>query len=111
MNNAHITVDVDAAEKYYEVIWNNPEEFKDVVIHLEDFHAFMYFFISCGKFFTDSGFEEIVYQAKMCSVGGVKPVLSRKNLQYVLENSQIVAEAISRILDNGKILEVACKNY
>ena len=111
MNNAHITVDVDAAEKYYEVIWNNPEEFKDVVIHLEGFHAFMYFFISCGKFFTDSGFEEIVYQAKLCSVGGIKPVLSRKTYNMCWRIHKIVAEAISRILDNGKILEVACKNY
>ena len=46
MKYTHITVDVDAAEKY-KAIWNNPDEFKDVIIHLGDFHAFMHFFSNC----------------------------------------------------------------
>ena len=38
------------------------------------------FMLSCifcsnlGKFVTNNGFEEIVYQARMYSVGGIKPV-------------------------------------
>ena len=40
----HIAVVVGAAEKYYRVIWNNPDEFMDVIIHLQVFHAFMQFF-------------------------------------------------------------------
>ena len=35
----HITTDVGAATKFYQVIWNNPIEFKNVLIHLGDFHA------------------------------------------------------------------------
>ena len=49
MKYTHITADVGAAEKYYKVIWNNQDEFKDVIIYLGDFHAFMHFFINCGK--------------------------------------------------------------
>ena len=48
----------------------------------------MDFFNNCGKFFSNSGFQEILYQARMYSVGGIRPVLSGKSLQHVLENSR-----------------------
>ena len=94
MKCRHITVDVGAAEKYYKVIWNNPDEFEDVIIHLGDFHAFMHFFSNCGKFVTNSEFEEIVYQARMCSVGRIKLVLSYNMCWRIHE---VVAEAVSRL--------------
>ena len=31
MKYTHITVDVGAAKKYYETIWINSDEFKDVI--------------------------------------------------------------------------------
>ena len=70
------------------LIWINPDEFKDVIIYLEDFNDLMHFFSNCGKFVSNSGFEEILYQTRMCSVGGIRPVLSGKSLQHVLENSR-----------------------
>ena len=81
MKYTHITDVVGAAEKYYKAIWINPGEFKDVIIYLGDFHDFMHFFSNCGKLVSNSGFEEILYQARMCSVGGVRAVLSGKSLQ------------------------------
>ena len=68
MKYKHVTVDVVAAEKYYKAIWINSDELKDVIIYLRDFHDFMHFFSNCGKFVSDSGFEEILYQTRMCSV-------------------------------------------
>ena len=97
MKYTHIAGDVGAAEKYYKVIWNNPDGFKDVIIHLGDFHAFMHFFSNCGKFATNSGFEEIIYQARMCSVGGIKPVLPGKSHNMCQRIHEVVAEAISRL--------------
>jgi hypothetical protein len=34
----HITLDVGAAIKAYHVIWNNPQAWSDIIIHLGDFH-------------------------------------------------------------------------
>ena len=51
--------------------------------YLGDFHDFMDFFSNCGKFLSNSGFQEILYQARMCSVGGIRPVLSGKSLQHM----------------------------
>ena len=88
MKYTHITVNVGAAEKYYKAICINPDEFKDVILYLGDFHDFMHFFSNCGKFLSNSRFEEILNQARMCSVGGIRPVLSGKSLQDVLKNSR-----------------------
>ena len=45
-------------------------------------------FLVSGKFLSNSRFEEILYQARTCSVGGIRPFLSGKSLQDVLKNSQ-----------------------
>ena len=66
---SHITVDLGAAEKYCKAIWINSDELKDVIMHLGNFHDFMHFFINWGKFISDSGFGEVLYQARMCLVG------------------------------------------
>ena len=68
MKYRHITVNVGAAENYYEDNYINPDEFKDVILYIGDFHDFMHFFSNCGKIFSNSRFEEILRQSKMCSV-------------------------------------------
>eukprot|EP00795_Rhopilema_esculentum_P007271 gene7271-12958_t len=72
MTYLHITVDAGAATKFNHVVWNNPEEFKRVVIHLGDFHGMMESFGVAGKIIQGSGFEEVVYQAGLCTSGGIK---------------------------------------
>ena len=87
MTYTHTTVNEGAAEKYYKTICIKPDEFKEVILYLEDFSDFTHFFSTCGKFLSNSRFEKILYQARMCSVDGIKPVLSGKSLQDVLKNS------------------------
>ena len=65
MTYAHITVNVGAAEKCYKAICINPDEFKDVILYLGDFHDFMHFLVT-GKFLSNSRFEEILYHTRMC---------------------------------------------
>ncbi|XP_065053916.1 uncharacterized protein LOC135682802 [Rhopilema esculentum] len=97
MKYTHITVDAGAAMKFYHVLWNNPDEFNDVFIHLGDFHASMEFFGTIGKFVTGSGFEEIVYQAGMCTSGGIKGAISGKHYNRSWLVNECVAEAIDRL--------------
>ena len=88
MKYTDITVNVGAAEKCYKAIYINPDEFKDVILYLGDFHDFMHFFSKCEKFLSNSRFEEILYHARMCSVSGIRSFLSGKSLQDVLKNSR-----------------------
>ena len=50
MKYAHIVMDVGAAMKAYQVIWNNPELWSDIIIYLGDFHAMMMFFSVIGDY-------------------------------------------------------------
>ena len=78
MQYTHITFDLGAAMKAYQVIWNNPDAWKYIIIHLGDFHTMMAFFGAIGKFVKGSGFEEIIYQADLCTSGSIGGVLSGK---------------------------------
>ena len=79
MKYTHITVDAGAPAKFYHIIWNNPVEFNDVLIHLGDFHGMMEFFSIIGKIIQGSGFEDIVYQEGLCTSGGINGVLTGKH--------------------------------
>ena len=98
MTYTHITLDVGAAEKYYRVIWNNKTEFRNVIIHLGDFHAFQHFFSNIGKFIRDSGFDDVIFQAEMCSEGSLKSVLKGKAYNKSWLVHECMAEAIDRLL-------------
>ena len=97
MTYAHITIDGGAASKFYHVIWNNPEEFKNVIIHLGDFHGLQEFFCLIGKIIQGSGFEEIVYESGLCTSGGLKGVLSGKHYNRSWLTHECFAEAIERL--------------
>ena len=99
MKYAHITVDAGAAEKYFKVIWNNKDEFyPKVIIHLGDFHGFQHFFGNVGKFVTDSGFEDVIHQADLCSEGGMKSVLKGKSYNKCWLIHECMAEGIDRLI-------------
>ena len=97
MTYTHITVDAGAAAKFYHILWNNPQEFNKVLMHLGDFHGMMEFFSIIGKIVQGSGFEELVYQAGLCTSGGIKGVLSGKHYNRTWKIRESFAEAIERL--------------
>ena len=50
MKYANIVMNVGAAMKAYQVIWNNPEIWNDIINHLGDFRAMMMFFSVIGDY-------------------------------------------------------------
>ena len=57
----NVTLDVGAAMNAFKVVWNYPETFSNVVIHLGDFHLMKEIFSILGILVKGSGFEEIVF--------------------------------------------------
>ena len=55
------------------------------------------FFINCEKYVTNSGFEEIVYQARTCSLGRIKTVLSGNSCNMCWRIHEVVAKVNSRL--------------
>ncbi len=78
MTYTHISVDGGASQKFYHVIGNSPMEVGDVIIQMGAFHAMMECFGTIGKLGLRSGFEEVVYQAELCTSGGIKGAPSSK---------------------------------
>ena len=97
MTYAHIAIDGGAASKFYTVIRNSREEFKNVIIHLEDFHGLEEFSCVIGKIIQGSGFEEIVYESGLCTSGGLKGVLSGKHYNRSWLIHECFAEASERL--------------
>ena len=64
---ANLTFDVGAATKAYQVLFNFPQQFINVIIHLGGFHLFQENFEIVGKLISGSGFEDVVFQAKLCA--------------------------------------------
>ena len=97
MSYTHITLDVGAAIKAFHVIWNKPDEWSDIIIHLGDFHAMMAFFGVIGRFVESSGFEDVMFQAGLCSSGSIAGVMSGKHYNRCWLVHEVFSEALERL--------------
>ena len=102
----HITFDLGAAMKAYHVIWNNPELWFDIIIHLGDFHAMVTFFSVIGKFVSGSGFEEVIFQTDLCSSGSTKGIISGKQYNRCWMTHEVFSEALERLFLQQYIGEI-----
>ena len=57
MKYASRTLDIDAALNAFKVLWIYPDKFKNIVIHLGDFHYMKKIFAILGQLVSGSGFE------------------------------------------------------
>ena len=63
MPYANLSIDVGEAIDAYKLLWNYPEKYKNVIIHLQDFHFLKEGNTMLGKLISGSGFEDIIFQA------------------------------------------------
>ena len=91
MKYVHVTADEGAAEKFYQVLWNK------VIIHLEDFDGMMELIGIIGKLVSASGFEDVLYQADLCTSGGINGVLSGKHYNRSWAVHECLSEALYRL--------------
>ena len=97
MKYTHIIPNVGAAIKAYHVIWNNLNLWSDIMIHLRDFHAINAYFGAVGTFVSGSGFEDILFQAGLCSAGSLNGLLSGKHYNRCWLPHESFSEALIRL--------------
>ena len=102
MQYANITFDIGAAINAHKVLWNYPERFKNIIIHLGDFHFMKEIFAVLGKLVCGSGFEDVVFQTGICSSGSLNGVLSGFHYNRYWTVHSIFAEALERLLFKGE---------
>ena len=104
MQYTHITLDCGAAIKAYHVLFNNPDRFKHIILHLGDFHTMQAFFGTVGSYISGSGFEDIIFQLGLCQPGSMNALIKGKHYNQAWLIHESFAEALSRIFI-GKYVE------
>ena len=94
----NVTLDVGAAMNVYKLTWNYSRLFENVVVHLGDFHFMKENFGVIGKIIKGSGFEDVVFQASVCSSGSLNGVLSGTHYNRAWTVHATVSEALERLL-------------
>ena len=87
-------------------LWNNPNLWSDIIIHLRDFHAINAYFGAIGTFVSGSGFEDILFQAGLCSAGNLNGVLSGKHYNRCWLLHESFSEALIRLFQEQYVPEI-----
>ena len=98
MPYVNVTLDVGAAVNACKLCWNYPERFKNVLIHLGDFHFLKENFNVIGKIVEGSGFDDTAFQAGVCSSGSLNGVLSGSHYNRSWLVHSTFSEALERLL-------------
>ena len=93
-----ITADLAVAKKAYNIIWQNLQEFSNVVIRLGVFHFICAYMGAVEKNLRGSGFEEIILEAGICASGSIEKVMTGKHYNRALRVHKVVLEALERLL-------------
>ena len=98
MPYVNVTLDLGAALNAYKLIWNYPDTFQNVIIHLGDFHFLKEAFNVLGQLVQCSGFEDIIFQAGISSSGSLHGVINGTHYNRCWKIHQHFAEALERLL-------------
>ena len=104
----NVTLDVGAAMNAFKVVWNYPETFHNVVIHLGDFHLMKEIFSILGILVKGSGFEEIIFQSGLCTSGSLNGVLAGSHYNRCWKIHEHFAEALERLLLQRFLVDYNC---
>ena len=96
--SANITFDIGVAMNAFKVLWNYPEKFSNIVLHLGDFHYTKEGFILMGKLIGGSGFEDVIFQADICSSGSMNGAISGPHYNRSWAVDGLFSEALERLL-------------
>ena len=76
MRYVKITLDLGAAMPAYKVVWNYPNIFSNVIIHLGDIHFMKEAFAVLGMLIKGSGFEDIAFQSGISTTGSLNGAIA-----------------------------------
>jgi len=74
-----VAFDLAMAKIAYNIIWNSPDKFKNVFVHLGGFHIMCSYMGGLGHMRAGSGFEEVLIEAGICVSGSINQVISGKH--------------------------------
>ena len=94
---SRITMDVGAALKAFQVISNNPIIWSDILIHPGNVHIMLMFLSVIGSYLKGSGFEEIIFEAKLCTSVCIKCIMNGKHYNRCWLIHEAFAQAVEQL--------------
>jgi hypothetical protein len=93
-----VTFDYAAAKIAFDIVWDKPAVYKNVVVHLGAFHTMCSYMGALGKMMSGSGFEEIIIEAGVCASGSISQVVSGSHYNRAMRVHQLMLDALERLL-------------
>ena len=87
-----------AAVNAFKLVWNYPDTFDNVVIHLGDFHFMKEIFSILGLLIKGSGSEEIVFQSRLSTSGSLNGVNAGSHYNRCWKVHKQFVEALELLL-------------
>ena len=98
MPHVNVFLDIGAAMNACKLVWNYPDKFSNVLVHLGDFHFMKEIFNVVGTMIDGSGFDDIIFQAKLCSSESLASVINGSHYNRCGCVHEPFAEALERLL-------------
>ena len=95
---SNVFLDVGASINACKLIWNYTNVFSNVIVHLGDFHFMKEIFSFVGTMVNGSGFNDVIFQANLCSTESLASVISGSHYNRCWRVYDPFAEALERLL-------------
>ena len=92
------TYDLGVCMKAYPLVWNFPGKFKRHIILIGTFHLIMAYLKMIGKKTEGLGFEDVLLESGLISLGSLQGVLTGKNFSRSIHCHKVLFEALSRLI-------------
>ena len=93
-----VTFDLAVAKKAYAIVWQNPQEFGNIIIRMGAFHLTCAYMCALGKSLRCSGFQELLIESGICASGSIEKVMTGKHYNRALLIHKHVLDALERLL-------------
>ena len=109
MKFATITLDVGDAMNAFKLLWNYPDMYKSIFLHLGDFHFIKENFGVLGKIVSGSESEDVIFQSNVCSNGSFNGVIAgyHYNRGWIVHG--LFPEGLERLLIHRFFVETNMK--
>ena len=98
-----ITFDEAVFFKAMELIWSNPNEYKNIIVRLGGFHIILTFLKVIGKRFESSGIVELWSECDVFGPSAGENALSGKHYNRAVRGVKLTLEALWRLLCESKV--------
>ena len=96
-----ITFDLAMAKIAYGIVWDMPEKFANVIVHLGGFHTMCAYMGALGQMMSCSGFEDVVIESGICASGSIRQVMNGKHFTRSMRVHHHMMDAIHRLIMNS----------